>query len=718
MPELNERQRQAVAHTEGPLLVLAGAGSGKTTVLIERIAALIERGVQPWRILAITFTNKAAGEIKERLGKRLGDKASDVWAHTFHSACVRILRRDIERIGFKRGFSIYDADDSQNLLRAILKDRGIDDKEYPPRWLLQMFSKAKDQLLTPSQLAKLAEDEREQTTADLFALYQRALREANAMDFDDILCHAVQLLLTCPDLLQSYQNRFEYIMIDEYQDTNHVQYLLASTLAAGRENLCVVGDDDQSIYRFRGATVENILNFQEQYPEAVTIRLEENYRSTGTILRAANALIAKNSRRLGKELWTKSGMGEAIVHIRAGDEANEALSVCSAIMKEVSGGASFRDFAVLYRLNAQSNTVEDALRRAAVPYRIIGGTPFFSTREVKDMLAYLFVIANPDDDLRLRRIVNVPARGIGAASLAAAEQTAAREGLSLYAAMSRADRFPDLSKGVKAMLGFAGLLNRLRDSALPLDALYQALLDGTRICEYWEAKPDPKDKERANNIRELKTSIAAYLSRTEQPTLDGFLEEVSLFTDIERYDEGADAVVLMTIHSAKGLEFNNVFIVGLEENIFPGARSLAEPDQIEEELRLCYVAVTRARKRLTVTTAHRRMLYGQTTVNAPSRFLNELPEDCVVLQERQRPHPPQRSEQSPRSQYIRRAAAPLPSPLPDFQPGMRITHKVFGNGLIAEARPMGNDCMLVIEFDQKGKKRLMAKSALSFIEMG
>ncbi|MCL2546476.1 MAG: UvrD-helicase domain-containing protein [Oscillospiraceae bacterium] len=723
-PTLNDKQQQAVDHVDGPLLILAGAGSGKTTVLIERVANMIERGVKPWQILAITFTNKAGGEIRERLEKRVGEQAADVWAHTFHSACVRILRRDIDRVGFTRSFSIYDADDSQRVLKAIMNEHNIDPNDCPPRAVLTEISKAKDQLLAPEQYAQLHDETAfEQTIAKLYKHYQKALRDANALDFDDILCHAVNLLLTNEDLLDYYRAKFRYIMIDEYQDTNHVQYLLASALADEHRNFCVVGDDDQSIYRFRGATVENILNFQEQYPDALVVRLEENYRSTGTILRAANGLIAKNSQRLGKTLWTSQGDGEKIAWHCVDNSDYEASTVCNLIMKAVGEGAKLREFAVLYRVNAQANKIEESLRRNAIPYRIVGGTRFFDRLEIRDMLAYLHVINNPQDTLRLLRIVNTPSRKIGQTSIDTAQALALQNGITLYEVLAKAYAYPELSRVQNAMINFTTMLGDLRDSELPLDELYDALLQKTKYCEFWEAKDDPKDKERANNARELKSSITAYIERCaeqgETPALSGFLEEVALFTDLETYDENSDAVVLMTVHSAKGLEFDRVMLVGLEENIFPSPRSVYEQVQLEEERRLCYVAVTRARKILHLFSAQSRMLYGQTTFNQPSRFISEIPQDCVTVHENRQTQPTIRDVYSP-SRPTRSAipAAKPSTPLPDFQPGMRVTHTAFGNGMVISARPMGGDCLLEIEFDDKGKKRLMAKSAMAYLSVG
>jgi len=724
---LNDKQHQAVNHVDGPLLILAGAGSGKTTVLIERIAKLVESGVKPYNILAITFTNKAAGEIKERLEKRIGEAAASIWAGTFHSICVRILRRDIDRLGFSRSFSIYDADDSQRVLKSIMKDFNIDQNDCPPRAVLSEISKAKDKLLSPYEYAQLHnETVFEEQIAELYKHYQQALCDANALDFDDIICHAVNLLLTNDDLLEYYREKFRYIMIDEYQDTNHVQYLLASMLADKYKNFCVVGDDDQSIYRFRGATVENILSFQEQYPDAFVVRLEENYRSTGTILRAANGIISQNSKRLGKTLWTSQSDGEKITRYCVDTGDSEGAMICNLVMEAVGDGAQLSEFAVLYRVNAQSRGIEDAFRRNAIPYRIVGGTRFFDRMEIRDMLAYLHVLNNPSDTLRLLRIVNTPSRKIGQTSIETAQNLATQDGLSLYEILSRAYAYPELSRVQNAMTKFITMMDGLRDSHLPLDELYDNLLNKTQICEYWESKEEPKDKERANNIRELKSSIVAYVERSvgegEVPTLNGFLEEVALFTDLEEYDAAADSVVLMTVHSAKGLEFDRVIIVGLEENIFPSPRSTYEPESLEEERRLCYVAVTRARKHLHIFTAQSRMLYGQTTFNKPSRFIDEIPEDCLnVLDNRQfvgdaPPRIPQTEQRFRQNGTHRSAPSTKPvQPLPDFQPGMRLAHTAFGNGMIISARPMGGDYLLEIEFDEKGKKRLMAKSAMQYL---
>ena len=673
---LNEMQRQAAMTTEGPLLLLAGAGSGKTTVLIQRVYNLLTYGrgsdtdevpsgateedleflehlpaqpepedlrrarrlcavdvPRPWEIIAITFTNKAAGELKERLAARLGPAADDIWASTFHSACVRILRRDIDRIGFQKDFTIYDTDDSKRVLKDIVKELNFDEKAFPPKELLGIISRSRDSYETPEDFARRYQDAGDwkmSRVAKIYARYAEKLRAANALDFDDIIFHTVTLLQKDAEVREYYQNKFRYVLVDEYQDTNHLQYLLTSLLAGGRKNLCVVGDDDQSIYRFRGANIENILNFEKQYKTARTIRLEQNYRSTQNILDAANAVIKNNLGRKGKTLWTDNGSGDK-VNIRTNySEADEASFVVGDIMTQVSQGRKFSDCAVLYRMNAQSNALEYALRRNGVPYKVVGGTKFYDRAEVKDMLAYLCVVNNPLDDLRLRRVVNTPVRGIGPTSMEKVAAVAAQQGISLYETMRNADLFPELKAPAAKLLKFADLIDGLRrlGGTLALPEFYDAVCDQTGYVRALEEKNDMESRGRLENVQELKSSIAGFLEHDpEDPTLSGFLNEIALYTDLDSMDGGDDCVTLMTIHSAKGLEFPNVYVVGMEDGIFPGTGALFDEDELEEERRLCYVAMTRAKQRLTLTNARQRMLYGRTSANRPSRFLDELPEE-------------------------------------------------------------------------------------------
>ena len=631
---LNPMQRQAVTTTEGPLLLLAGAGSGKTTVLINRVANLLRCGrgsdsdfvpedaaeadlallqragedaasltkeerqqarqlaavesVEPWRIIAITFTNKAADELKTRLERMLGPEARDLWAQTFHSACARILRRDAEKLGFPRSFTIYDTADSLAVLKRILADRNLDDKVFPPKAVLNTISRAKDELCSPEKFletARAAGDIRRIKIGEVYAAYAERLKNAGAMDFDDLLYQAVHLLQEHEDVRAYYQRLFRYVLIDEYQDTNHLQYLLVSLLAGARRNICVVGDDDQSIYRFRGATIENILSFESEYKDARVIRLEQNYRSREHILQAANAVIANNRGRKGKTLWTDRGTGEKLCLYTAQNEHDESCFVANTVRKAVEEGASFADHAVLYRMNAQSRPMEDAMKRVGIPYRIIGGTRFFDRAEIKDMLAYLCVLANPEDDLRLARIVNVPARGIGATSLERARDLAAEQGSPLYEILQNAGDYPALGRGSIYMRLFANMMDELRAELgnLPLDALYDLLLEKTGYLRALEEKGGDENLARIENVKELKSSILSYMRETGDDGLFGFLDEVALYTDLDNYDRDADCVVMMTMHAAKGLEFPTVFLIGAEEGIFPSMQAIGEPDGIDRK---------------------------------------------------------------------------------------------------------------------------------------
>ncbi|MBR1497763.1 MAG: UvrD-helicase domain-containing protein, partial [Oscillospiraceae bacterium] len=680
---LNAEQLRAVMSTEGPLLLLAGAGSGKTTVLINRIVnllrygsagesdyvpedateadiALMEAGpspearekaavdpVAPWRVLAITFTNKAAGELKSRLEKALGASAAqEVWAQTFHSACVRILRRDAERLGLSRNFTIYDSADSQSLVKRILRDFDLDEKLFPPRWVLSSISAAKDAMLSPEEFAVSAAksyDARQRRLGDIYAEYAKRLREADALDFDDLILDTVLLLRDHEDLRTRYQRRFQYVLVDEYQDTNNLQYLLASTLAGGYENICVVGDDDQSIYKFRGATIRNILDFEKQYPAARVIRLERNYRSTGHILDAANSVIANNRARKGKQLWTAAEPGEKPVLHVADNEHEEAQFIADKIIENRSKGGLWGDHAVLYRVNALSNRIEYALKRSGIPYRVYGGMKFFDRAEVKDMLAYLSVIANPADDLRLLRIINVPARGIGQASIESAAALAAEQGLPIFEVVKHANSYPELKRGELRLRQFAVLIDELRalSETEPPDVLYDALVERSGYAAALKAKDTPENAARLENMGELKSNILSYIKESGDASLAGFLDDVALYTDLDKMEE-ADSVVLMTIHSAKGLEFPTVFLAGAEEGLFPSQRAIGEPEELEEERRLAYVAITRAERRLYLTCARQRMLFGRTASNRLSRFVEEIPPEHL-----ERDAAPERREARP-----------------------------------------------------------------------
>ena len=760
--QLNDRQQEAVLATEGPLLILAGAGSGKTTVLIHRVANLLRYGrasdsdelpdgadkamlaeleeggdraraaaaldpVEPWRILAITFTNKAAGELKDRLERMLGPEAAgDIWACTFHSACVRILRRDAERLGFPSNFTIYDASDSQSLVKHIVKDLNLDEKSFQPRSLLAEISRAKDAQLGAAEYLRQAQasgDIRRKRVGEVYVEYMRRMFAAGAMDFDDLISFTVKLLQEHEDVREHWQRRFQYVLIDEYQDTNHLQYLLASILAEGWGNICVVGDDDQSIYKFRGATIENILSFEDEYKNCRVIRLEQNYRSTGHILDAANAVIRNNLGRKGKELWTDKDRGELIKLYVADNENDEAQYVASCIMGEYGRGANWRDHAILYRMNAQSNQLEYAFKRNGIPYRIIGGTRFFDRAEVKDVLAYLCVISAPEDDLRLTRIVNNPPRGIGARSVELAQEIAARERLSLFEVLRRADSFEELSRSALRMRQFAGLIDELRGRAKELtpDQLLDELLEKTGYLRMLEEKNTVEDTARAENVREIKTSILTYMKESGDTTLEGFLADVALYTDLDNYDKDADCVVMMTMHSAKGLEFPTVFLVGMEESIFPSIRAIGEIEEMEEERRLCYVAITRAMRRLHIVCARQRMLFGRTTANRVSRFVDEIPEEHIEKKNVPKGYGYHDKRvdaaftySAPRTPTHRVAAPSAPAPksaAASFAAGDHVVHKAFGPGVLVKMTPMGGDHLIEVQFEKVGTKKLMLRVA-------
>ncbi len=777
---LNDRQREAVFTTEGPLLVLAGAGSGKTTVLINRIAALIRFGrayecgrapdfateaelgelkaclrsgerlnerqtylcavdpVPAWNLLAITFTNKAASEMKTRLERILGPAANEIWASTFHSACVRILRRDIDKLGFERNFTVYDDDEHLHLLKVILRERNVDDSLLQPRTVANIISRAKDQLIMPNRFAyENSSDLRMKKAAEIYEVYQQRLKNANALDFDDIIMYTVLLLQKFPEVLEYYQKKFKYVLVDEYQDTNYAQYMLTKLLSGGYENICVVGDDDQSIYRFRGATIENIMKFESQYKNTKVIRLEQNYRSTKAVLNAANKVIENNVSRKGKTLWTENDEGEIIGFYRGQNEQDEAQYIAASILGGYSKGLTPRDFAVLYRLNAQSNAVENAFKRNGIPYRIVGGVRFFDRAEVRDMLAYMHAISNHLDALRIRRIINTPSRKISDMRVETATMLAEENRLPLYEVLRTAKTFPELDRAAAAMENFAAMLEDLRVLAetMPLDELYDVILDRTGYAAMLEAKGDAESIGRLENVQELKSNIIEYTRTHDTPSLEGFLEEVALFTDIDRYDAGADAVVLMTLHSAKGLEFPVVFMCGMEEGIFPSYRSLDEQEQLEEERRLCYVGITRAERRLHMTCARSRTIFGKTSYNKISRFVNEIPDEYIdrpkyepiksedgshytprqnlmIRSRRQRPEPPA----SAGTPMAWKAASSTQNVVHIFRIGEKVSHTAFGAGVVEALNPMGGDMMLTINFEKVGTKRLMANSASKFIK--
>ncbi|MDD6855062.1 MAG: 3'-5' exonuclease [Oscillospiraceae bacterium] len=763
---LNDMQRQAVLTTEGPLLLLAGAGSGKTTVLINRIANLLRYGhgsegkeipdfvteadvrfleelsadpsenervradglcalepVKPWNIIAITFTNKAAGELRDRLETLLGEGAGDIWAMTFHAACCRILRRNIDRMGYTGSFTIYDSSDSERQMKEVLKDMGLDDKTFPPKYVLSVIGRQKDRLISPEEMlenSRGSSDLRLTQIAKAYAAYQKRLKDNNALDFDDILYVTVKLLQQEPEVREYYQRKFQYVLVDEYQDTNHVQYLLTSLLSGHWGNICVVGDDDQSIYRFRGATIENILSFEEQYPGARVIRLEQNYRSTQSILDAANAVIAHNLGRKGKHLWTARQGGAPILVYEASDESSEGNFVAGQILAG-SKGRNFKDYAILYRTNAQSNALEYAFKRNGVPYKVIGGTRFFDRAEVKDMLSYLCVINNRTDDLRLARIVNNPPRGLGAKTIETVQRLAEAENKSLYDVLSDPYSYAPLEKSAQKLLQFSALIEglaKLLEDGMSLPEFYDELLVRTGYADMLSSKPTEENKTRLENVRELKSSIHAYMANTAEPSLAGFLEEIALYTDLEQYSEGDNTVVMMTVHSAKGLEFPHVFLVGFEDGLFPGMRAIGDQEEMEEERRLCYVAITRAKETLTISHARQRMIYGRTSSALPSRFLQEIPESCMEKRGGYRAEPQRSMTYEKRSVSsngylsgaLRANSAPS-APLPDYNKGDMVMHAAFGRGLILSVVKMGGDALLEVAFDDIGTKKLMAKAA-------
>ena len=772
---MNDRQKEAIFHVDGPLLILAGAGSGKTTVIVNRIANIVKYGraytstevseeptpqqmklmrryldgdssvlfeiedllavdaARPWQILAITFTNKAANELKERLSDLLGEAGNEVWASTFHACCARILRHDGDKLGYSSHFSIYDTDDSRRLMKECQRQLDIKDSVLSHKTILNEISRAKDQMVDPAQYLKEAgKDIRLQKIGAAYKMYQEELKKADAMDFDDIICNCVHLLETDENVRAYYQRRFRYIMVDEYQDTNHAQFRLTKLLASPRNNICVVGDDDQSIYRFRGATIENILSFESQYENTTLIRLEQNYRSTQTILDVANEVISNNKNRKGKNLWTQNGVGERVVEFTAYDEQDEGRYLTEAISENVASGRyTFSDHAVLYRMNAQSNSIESALVRAGIPYRVIGGYRFYERAEIKDALAYLTVVNNPSDNIRLRRIINVPRRGIGDTSLNRAFEIATGLGVSLFEVISHADEYETLARAAGRLMKFCDLISELHEKvdSMHLDELFKEVVGRTEYLNYLKSDAE-KGQERIDNISELVTNLVTYENENEEATLSGFLEEVALMTDIDNYNAQADAVVLMTLHSAKGLEFPVVFIPGMEEGIFPGAQSMYSTQEVEEERRLCYVGITRAKQKLYLSHANTRLLFGSTSRNLPSRFLVEIPEHLLEKTGRRSVFSQanlfdndthisggySRYEgtgflQRERSRASAASAAKPKAPAQTYQTGDTVVSKVFGKGVILSVKPMGNDNLLEVAFETVGTKKLMANFA-------
>ncbi len=728
---MNQMQQQAVFATEGPLLILAGAGSGKTTVLVNRISYILRSGLcKPWNILAITFTNKAAGELKERICNTVPEGGADIWAATFHSTCARILRRYGDRLGYSSHFTVYATDDQKRLVKEIMKQLQIDEKQLPVRSVLSDISKAKDKMLTPQQMKKDAEyDSRKVFVAKIYEIYQSRLKTADAMDFDDLLCKAVELFEQEPEILGFYQNQFKYIMVDEYQDTNKVQYRFVSMLAQKYGNICVVGDDDQSIYKFRGATIENILSFEKTFSRARVIRLEQNYRSTQNILDAANGVISNNTIRKGKTLWTENPKGEKINIHTCDSERDEAAFVTKTIMDGVANGRKYSDFAILYRTNAQSNAIEQSLSRSGIPHRIIGGHRFYDREEIRDMVAYLQVINNPHDDIRLSRIINVPKRSIGARTVAVAAEIASGLGESIYTVIKDADAYPQLSRAASKLREFVRLIDGLIEAEASGDyslaELYNLIIEHTGYENYLRVEKENADV-RIENIEELSSNIIKFEEDYgDEADLSNFLEEISLMTDIDNYDADADTCVMMTLHSAKGLEFPVVFITGMEDGLFPSNASISNPEEINEERRLAYVGITRAKEKLYLTKTKYRMLFGSTTYNKDSRFLGEIPSELVERTGEGRLRTSSAFSSSGTGGKISVGVGKGAKPMAGvpragaYQPpaaksgitykvGDVVLHKLFGKGMIMTAEKMGNDTLLEIAFDKAGTKKLMA----------
>lgn len=738
---LNEMQQLAVDTTEGPLLILAGAGSGKTTVLVNRVEHIISSHLAtPWQVLAITFTNKAAGELRERLVSAIGNEANDIWAYTFHSCCSRILRRFGEKIGYTNHFTIYDTDDSRRVMKQCQKQLGIEDKLINHKSILAEISRAKDSLISPEEYKQTAQNDfRKSKIAECYELYQAQLKKSDAMDFDDIIFNTVKLLEENEDVRNLYQTQFKYVMVDEYQDTNHAQYVLTSLLADKYKNICVVGDDDQSIYRFRGATIENILSFENHYKGAKVIRLEENYRSTQNILDGANAVISHNKNRKGKTLFTRSGSGDKIVYKTVMSESEESQYTIDEIVKNVNNGMKYSDHAILYRMNAQSRNLEVMLTKSGISHRIIGGHRFFDRKEIKDIVSYLAVINNPSDNVRLQRIINVPKRAIGDTMFANVLEIGAGLGMSAFEVCERADEFQKTSRSASKLMNFTKMIRDFQEcieNGMGLNDLLQEVLDVTKYLDYLQEEPETYE-DRVNNIKELSSMFIKYEEESEDANLSEFLEDVALISDIDSYNEDEDAVVLMTLHSAKGLEFPVVFIPGMEEGIFPGNQSMFSEEDLEEERRLAYVGITRAKKKLYLISSQQRMLYGQTSRNMPSRFLREIPssviDDQSVVARRSTGFTTPRTayanasrnelghsshnkigsytQSSSSAHKFGQAGNAAQKNNIDFKVGDTVCHKSFGTGTVLTVTPMGGDMLLEVAFDKTGTKKMMANYA-------
>jgi DNA helicase II / ATP-dependent DNA helicase PcrA len=725
---MNPQQAEAVKATEGPLLIMAGAGSGKTRVLTHRIAYLmVEKGVNPYNILAITFTNKAAREMKDRIGNILGGVGEEIWISTFHSMCVRILRRDIDRIGFNRNFTILDSTDQLSVIKSILKDKNIDPKKFDPRSILGSVSSAKNELKTPEEFSKEAGSYYDNVTSDVYEEYQKRLRKNQALDFDDLIMTTIQLFQRVPEVLEFYQRKFQYIHVDEYQDTNRAQYMLVKMMASRFQNLCVVGDSDQSIYRWRGADIANILSFEKDYPRANVILLEQNYRSTKTILHAANDVIQKNMNRKPKNLWTENDQGEKITYYRGDSEQSEAQFVAGKIKEMTdSGKRKFSEFAILYRTNAQSRVMEEILLKSNIEYSIVGGVKFYDRKEIKDILAYLRLIANPDDDISLRRVINVPKRGIGSTSLDKVANYAAMNDLSMMQALEEADFIGLSPKITKSVIEFKELVKGYTQMQeyLSVTELVEEILEKSGYREMLKAEKSIEAQSRLENIDEFLSVTKSFEESNDDKSLVAFLTDLALVADIDKLDDDEqpkDAVILMTLHAAKGLEFPVVFLMGLEEGVFPHSRSLMDEEEMEEERRLAYVGITRAEEELFMTNAQMRTLYGQTKMNPVSRFIAEIPEDLIDNFEPEKRSPfssggkaaPARTQQPARRKPVSR---PVPTTTGgegiSWQVGDKASHKKWGTGTVVSVKGSGDGMELDIAFPSPtGIKRLLAKFA-------
>lgn len=763
---LNNKQLEAVVNTEGPLLVIAGAGSGKTTVIIHKIAHLLTFGkayfdrkvpsgisdeeieildwfskgeideipphlwdylfvepVKPYNVLAITFTNKAAAELKNRLSSKLGEAGNDVWASTFHSSCVKFLRRDIDKIGYDKSFVIFDTSDQQTLIKECLKELNIDSKEYSPKALAAAISQAKNELITPEDYAQVFKsDFYKSVAAKVYALYQKKLKKYNALDFDDLIMCTVELFEKNPDVLEFYQNKFRYILVDEYQDTNHAQYRLVSLLAAKHRNLCVVGDDDQSIYKFRGADISNILGFEEEFENAKVIKLEENYRSTQIILNAANGVIDHNVGRKQKRLWTQNGEGDKITLYNGSNEHDEARFIGEKICEIHAEGESYNDFVVLYRMNAESRVVEDTLLRMAIPYKVVGGLRFYDRKEIKDLTSYLRLIQNPTDDVAFRRIVNEPKRGIGDATVEKIMDIGESVGLSAFEVCRNIQNYPELSRAAAKVGTFIQIIEELckvRETEESLEEFVKRVLEKSGMISALEADDTVENRTRIENLKEFLSMVQETVKENPETRLEDLLENISLVADIDNYDEAQETVTLMTLHSAKGLEFKNVFLIGMEEGLFPGVRSLGTSEEMEEERRLCYVGITRAKVRLFLSYTDTRTLFGTTKYNMMSRFLKEIPKELLNEESSKRAKVEDfgftytKKPTMDKSMFANAGVKPQTplagnKPALDFVPGDRVVHRKFGEGTVLEAKAIGADMFLRVKFDTFGEKNLMA----------